>query len=185
MSMKSHHAAALVLVGGDMTAARLGPLTKLALFGIFICVIAVDPSYGRAQTPEDDWREIRPSAVPTKTSTGVQDSLTGTQDSDSRSLGPMIAMGTISGLRSGGNPEMELRLRPQSNGFLHGELVIHQSGFGMTQLDGYVRGNQLQFQVPYGTETYYFEGSRRNDQISGTFESTPSGERGTWITQRN
>ena len=100
-------------------------------------------------------------------------------------LGPMIATGTISGLRSGGNPEMELRLRPQSNGFLHGELVIHQSGFGMTPLDGYVRGNQLQFQVPYGTETYYFEGQRRNDQISGTFESTPSGERGTWMTQTN
>ncbi len=100
-------------------------------------------------------------------------------------LGPMIATGTISGLRSGGNPEMELRLRPQSNGFLHGELVIHQSGFGMTPLDGYVRGNQLQFQVPYGTETYYFEGSRRADQISGTFESTPSGERGTWIAQTN
>jgi serine/threonine protein kinase len=100
-------------------------------------------------------------------------------------LGPMIATGTISGLRSGGNPEMELRLRPQSNGFLHGELVIHQSGFGMTPLDGYVRGNQLQFQVPYGTETYYFEGSRRADQISGTFESTPSGERGTWMTQTN
>ncbi|MGA8643728.1 protein kinase domain-containing protein [Candidatus Binatus sp.] len=100
-------------------------------------------------------------------------------------LGPMIATGTISGLRSGGNPEMELRLRPQSNGFLHGELVIHQSGFGMTPLDGYVRGNQLQFQVPYGTETYYFEGARHADQISGTFESTPSGERGTWITQTN
>ncbi|HZC45714.1 MAG TPA: serine/threonine-protein kinase, partial [Candidatus Acidoferrum sp.] len=40
-------------------------------------------------------------------------------------LGPTIASGTISGLRSGGNPEMDLRLRPQPNGFLHGELVIH------------------------------------------------------------
>ena len=109
----------------------------------------------------------------------------GSSASSGSMLGPMIATGTISGLRSGGNPEMELRLRPQSNGFLHGELVIHQSGFGMTPLDGYVRGNQLQFQVPYGTETYYFEGSRRADQISGTFESTPSGERGTWITQTN
>ena len=91
----------------------------------------------------------------------------GTSSASSGSMvGPMIATGTISGLRSGGNPEMELRLRPQSNGFLHGELVIHQSGFGMTPLDGYVRGNQLQFQVPYGTETYYFEGSApgRSDQ---------------------
>jgi len=117
---------------------------------------------------------------------GAIGSTMGTSSASSGSMvGPMIATGTISGLRSGGNPEMELRLRPQSNGFLHGELVIHQSGFGMTPLDGYVRGNQLQFQVPYGTETYYFEGSRRADQISGTFESTPSGERGTWITQTN
>jgi serine/threonine protein kinase len=117
---------------------------------------------------------------------GAIGSTMGTSSASSGSmLGPMIATGTISGLRSGGNPEIELRLRPQSNGFLHGELVIHQSGFGMTPLDGYMRGNQLQFQVPYGTETYYFEGSRRADQISGTFESTPSGERGTWITQTN
>jgi serine/threonine protein kinase len=117
---------------------------------------------------------------------GAIGSTMGTSSASSGSMvGPMIATGTISGLRSGGNPEMELRLRPQSNGFLHGELVIHQSGFGMTPLDGYVRGNQLQFQVPYGTETYYFEGSRQADQISGTFESTPSGERGTWITQTN
>jgi serine/threonine protein kinase len=100
-------------------------------------------------------------------------------------LGPTIATGTISGLRSGGNPDMELRLRPQPNGFLHGELVIHQSGFGMTPIEGFVRGDHLQFQVPYGTETYYFEGERRVDQISGTFESTPSGERGTWVTRAN
>ena len=99
--------------------------------------------------------------------------------------GPTIATGTISGLRSGGNPEMELRLRPQPNGFLHGELVIHQSGYGMTPIEGFVRGNHLQFQVPYGTETYYFEGQRRIDQLSGTFESTPSGERGTWTAQAN
>ncbi len=100
-------------------------------------------------------------------------------------LGPTIATGTISGLRSGGNPELDLRLRPQPNGFLLGELVIHQSGFGMTAIDGYVRGDHLQFQVPYGTETYYFEGARNADQISGTFESTPSGERGTWVTRTN
>ena len=99
--------------------------------------------------------------------------------------GPTIATGTISGLRSGGNPEMNLRLRPQPNGFLHGEIEIRQSGFGTTSIEGFVRGDHLQFQVPYGTETYYFEGERHNDQISGTFESTPSGERGTWNTQAN
>ncbi|MGA9725083.1 MAG: hypothetical protein WBQ86_21695, partial [Candidatus Binatus sp.] len=99
--------------------------------------------------------------------------------------GPTIATGTISGLRSGGNPEMNLRLRPQPNGFLHGEIEIRQSGFGTTSIEGFVRGDHLQFQVPYGTETYYFEGERRSDQISGTFESTPSGERGTWATRAN
>jgi hypothetical protein len=99
--------------------------------------------------------------------------------------GPTIATGTISGLRSGGNPEMNLRLRPQPNGFLHGEIEIRQSGFGTTSIEGFVRGDHLQFQVPYGTETYYFEGERRSDQISGTFESTPSGERGTWVTRAN
>ena len=117
---------------------------------------------------------------------GAIGSSMGTSSMNSGSmLGPTIATGTISGLRSGGNPEMELRLRPQPNGFLHGELVIHQSGYGMTPIEGFVRGNHLQFQVPYGTETYYFEGQRRSDQISGTFESTPSGERGTWTAQAN
>ena len=109
----------------------------------------------------------------------------GSSMSSGSMLGPTIATGTIRGLRSGGNPELELRLRPQPNGFLHGELVIRQSGFGMTPLEGFVRGNHLQFQVPYGTETYYFEGQRLSDQLSGTFESTPSGERGTWTAQTN
>jgi serine/threonine protein kinase len=115
----------------------------------------------------------------------IGSTMSGGGSSGNSMLGPTIATGTISGLRSGGNPEMELRLRPQPNGFLHGELVIHQSGFGMTPIEGFVRGDHLQFQVPYGTETYYFEGARRSDQISGTFESTPSGERGTWSTQAN
>ncbi|MGB8681930.1 MAG: protein kinase [Candidatus Binatus sp.] len=119
------------------------------------------------------------------TSGAIGSTMSGGSTSSGSMLGPTIATGTISGLRSGGNPEMELRLRPQPNGFLHGELVIHQSGFGMTPVEGFVRGDHLQFQVPYGTETYYFEGQRNADQISGTFESTPSGERGTWVTQAN
>jgi serine/threonine protein kinase len=100
-------------------------------------------------------------------------------------LGPTLATGTINGLPGGGNPELELRLRPQPNGFLHGELVIHKSGFGLTPIEGFVRGNHLQFQVPYGTETYYFEGSRSSDTLAGKFESTPSGSRGTWTAQAN
>lgn len=94
--------------------------------------------------------------------------------------GPTVATGHINGLAGGGSPEMELRLRPQANGFLHGEMVIHKSGFGTTPIEGFVRGNHIQFSVPYGTDTYYFEGQQSSSQFSGTFEATPSGQRGTW-----
>jgi serine/threonine protein kinase len=97
---------------------------------------------------------------------------------DSLLTGPTVASGRITGL--GGNPAMEMRLRPQPNGFLHGELVIHRSGYGATSIEGFVRGSHLEFQVPYGTETFYFEGEQRNDQLVGTYQSTPSGLRGTW-----
>ena len=59
---------------------------------------------------------------------------------------------------------------------------VHLAGYGATPIEGFVRGEHLQFQVPYGGETYYFEGQRERDELSGTFESTPSGERGTWTT---
>jgi serine/threonine protein kinase len=99
--------------------------------------------------------------------------------------GPVVARGEINGIGGRKNVAMELRLRPQSNGFLHGELVVHESGYGLTPIEGFVRGNHLQFQVPYGTETFYFEGERGATHLSGTFESTPSGERGTWSTTAN
>jgi hypothetical protein len=153
------------------------------LLGAIMFVVAVHPSCGRAETAEEngnDYREIRPSPGP-----DVENTSPGPQLSVPPTLGPTIAKGTISGLRGTGSPEMDLRLRPQSNGFLHGELVIHKPGFGMTPIEGFMRGDHLQFQVPYGAETYYFEGARRSDQISGTFESSPSGERGTWTAQTN
>jgi hypothetical protein len=96
---------------------------------------------------------------------------------------PTLATGTIDGIGGGGTASMELRLRPQPNGFLHGELVVHMAGYGATPIEGFVRGNRLQFQVPYGGETLYFEGERDRDVLSGTFESTPSGNRGTWTTR--
>ncbi len=98
---------------------------------------------------------------------------------------PTVATGSIDGLAGRHDIPMELRLRPQPNGFLHGELVIHETGYGPTQIEGFIRGSSLQFQVPYGSETYYFEGARRSNVISGTFESTPSGRRGTWTTSAN
>jgi serine/threonine protein kinase len=97
---------------------------------------------------------------------------------------PTLASGTIQGIGGrGANVPMELRLRPQPNGFLHGEMVVHLAGYGTTPIEGFVRGDHVQFQVPYGAETFFFEGERRRDLLSGTFESTPSGEHGTWSTR--
>jgi serine/threonine protein kinase len=100
-------------------------------------------------------------------------------------LGPTVAVGHLSGLPGGGNPTMELRLRPRANGFLNGELEIRRSGFGLTAISGYVRGDHLQFSVSYGADAYYFEGTRTADSLSGTFESPTSGATGTWNAQTN
>jgi serine/threonine protein kinase len=96
---------------------------------------------------------------------------------------PTLATGRISGLAGKDSIPLELRLRPQPNGFLHGELVIHETGYGLTPIEGYVRGSHVSFQVPYGGETLYFEGERNSDRLEGTFEATPSGDHGTWTAR--
>jgi hypothetical protein len=96
---------------------------------------------------------------------------------------PTLASGTINGIGGiGGSAPMELRLRPQPNGFLHGVLVVHLPSYGQAPIEGFVRGNQIQFQVPYNGETLFFEGQKQRDVLSGTFEATPSGKRGSWTT---
>jgi hypothetical protein len=99
---------------------------------------------------------------------------------------PMVASGTIEGI--GGHSSaagLELRLRPQPNGFLHGEMVVNLAGYGTTPIEGFVRGDHLQFQVPYGASTFDFQGVRRGDGLSGTFDAIPSGEHGTWSARAN
>ncbi len=98
---------------------------------------------------------------------------------------PTLATGRIDGLSGASNIPLELRLRPQPNGFLHGEMVIHQAGYGATPIQGFIRGNHVEFQVPYGAKTLYFDGRRNADQLDGTFSATPTGERGTWTTVTN
>lgn len=93
---------------------------------------------------------------------------------------PMVASGTIQGIAGHGSAGMELRLRPQPNGFLHGEMVVNLAGYGTTPIEGFVRGDHLQFQVPYGADTFDFQGVRRGDLITGTFDAVPSGDHGTW-----
>ncbi len=96
---------------------------------------------------------------------------------------PTLASGRISGLAGKTSIPIELRLRPQPNGFLHGEMVIHEAGYGLTPIEGYIRGGHLSFQVPYHGETLYFEGERGSGSLQGTFEATPSGEHGTWTAR--
>lgn len=93
---------------------------------------------------------------------------------------PMVASGTIQGIGGHGSAGLELRLRPQANGFLHGEMVVNLVGYGTTPIEGFVRGDHVQFQVPYGADTFDFQGVRRGDAISGTFDAVPSGDHGTW-----
>jgi Protein kinase domain len=95
---------------------------------------------------------------------------------------PTLATGTIEKIGGRENVPMELRLRPQPNGFLHGELVVHLPGYDAMKIDGFVRGNRVQFTAAHGAETFYFEGERSRDVLGGTFEATPSGERGSWTT---
>jgi serine/threonine protein kinase len=98
---------------------------------------------------------------------------------------PTLATGRIDGLAGASNIQLELRLRPQPNGFLHGEMVIHRAGYGATPIQGFIRGNHVEFQVPYGDKTLYFDGRRNADQLGGTFSAKPTGERGTWTTVTN
>jgi hypothetical protein len=98
---------------------------------------------------------------------------------------PTLATGRIDGLAGTNNIPLELRLRPQPNGFLHGEMVIHLANYGATPIQGFIRGNHVEFQVPYGSKTLYFDGRRSADQLSGTFSATPTGERGSWTTVTN
>jgi hypothetical protein len=93
---------------------------------------------------------------------------------------PALATGQIEGLGGKDTLPMEVRLRPQPNGFLHGELLIHDASASTSPIDGFIRGDHIEFQVPYGHDTLYFEGERHRQKLSGSFSSEPSGTRGNW-----
>lgn len=98
---------------------------------------------------------------------------------------PTLASGTIRGIGGFGSAPLELRLRPQPNGFLDGEMVVGMAGYGATQIQGFVRGAHVEFQVAYGVNTFDFEGARHGDTFNGTFDATPSGQHGTWTATSN
>jgi serine/threonine protein kinase len=98
---------------------------------------------------------------------------------------PLVASGKIEGLAGTQEAPIEVRLRPQPNSFLRGELVIHYPGYGVTALSGFVRGEHIEFEVAYGSRILYFEGRKSNGTLSGVFQSQPSGTTGTWRADIN
>jgi serine/threonine protein kinase len=98
---------------------------------------------------------------------------------------PLVANGKIEGLAGAQGAPIEVRLRPQPNSFLRGELVIHYPGYGVTALSGFVRGEHIEFEVAYGSNILYFEGRESNGTLSGVFQSQPSGASGTWKASIN
>jgi serine/threonine protein kinase len=94
---------------------------------------------------------------------------------------PVLASGTIDGFAGHSSVPIDLRLRPQPNGFLDGTMVVRLSGYGPTEIKGFVRGDNVLFEVAYGAETFSFQGQRNRDLISGTFHSS-SGQTGNWQT---
>ena len=98
---------------------------------------------------------------------------------------PTVASGTIRGIGGLGSAVLELRLRPQPNGFLEGEMRVGLAGYGLTQIKGFQRGAHVEFQVAYGANTFDFDGARNGDTFSGSYEATPSGQHGTWTATSN
>ena len=98
---------------------------------------------------------------------------------------PTVANGTINGIGGFGSTPLELRLRPRPNGFLEGEMVVEMAGYGAAQIQGFVRGSHLEFEVAYGANTFDFDGTQTGDTFNGSFNATPSGTHGTWTATSN
>jgi hypothetical protein len=75
---------------------------------------------------------------------------------------------------------LEINFRPQGDGGLRGDLIIHEPGYGVTQLEGRLDGNQVEFRSPIGRDLYVFQGWREGDRLSGTYRVSPSGGEGRW-----
>jgi hypothetical protein len=126
------------------------------------------------------------TSAPHPASTGSASGVSGGSSTGAIDVSTLVT-GQIYGLGFAASDHVwfELRLRTQPNGLLHGEMMIHLANYGDVQIQGFVRGNRVEFSVSYGAKTLYFDGRRSADQLSGTFSATPTGERGTWTTVTN
>jgi hypothetical protein len=89
-------------------------------------------------------------------------------------------VGSMIGLVGGREVPLEINFRPQGDGGLRGDLIIHEPGYGVAPLEGRTDGNQIEFRSPLGRDTYLFQGWREGDRLSGTYRVTPSGGEGRW-----
>lgn len=101
---------------------------------------------------------------------------------DDRDLARLLRhhLGSMLGLVSGREVALEIDFRPQGDGTLRGDLIIHEPGYGVASLEGRTDGNQVEFRSRLGRNTYHFHGWREGDRLSGTFRAAPSGGEGHW-----
>ena len=91
--------------------------------------------------------------------------------------------GSMLGLVSGREILLEVHFRPQGNGGLRGNLVIHEQGYGAAPLEGRLQGNEVEFKSPIGSNVYHFRGWREGGRLSGTYSVAPFGMSGQWSVQ--
>jgi hypothetical protein len=88
--------------------------------------------------------------------------------------------GSMLGLFGSREVELELNFQPQTDGRLYGDVIIHESGFAVSPLQGRINGNQIEFRSPTGRGTFHFRGWRDEDRLTGTYTIIPSGNEGRW-----
>ncbi len=104
---------------------------------------------------------------------------------DDRDVGRLLRhhIGSMLGLVSGREVALEINFRPQGDGSLQGDLIIHEPGYGVAPLEGRTDGFQIEFRSPLGRDTYHFRGWREGNRLIGTYTVSPTGASGRWSVQ--
>lgn len=95
-------------------------------------------------------------------------------------LPSQVLRGSILGLASGREVEMEISFLDEGNGRISGNVIIQASGHGAGLLEGRITGDRIEFHSTIGEDTYHFEGFRDGERLSGSYRSVTSGRRGRW-----
>jgi len=142
------------------------------------------PLSSKQFTVEDDQAEITPHEAPPAE---VARSEAPRPEASRGDLGQLLRhhLGSMLGLVAGREVVLELDFRPQGDGSLRGDVIIHEPGFGVAPLEGRMDGNAIEFRSPMGRETFLFRGWRDEGRLTGTFTVSPSGGGGRWSVKIN